>query len=621
MNLLFEKAKEVTRTLLAVIVLVVFLCLAAVNVQTDVVMRFLVGSIMLLIGLSVFLWGVELAMNPIGEHMGREVATSKTFLKIAVLSFLMGFLVTVAEPDLLILGSQIEAASGGTLNSFVTVYVVSTGVGVLVSLGVFWMLRGGPLNQFMAMAYGIILVLVFLVSEEFIAISFDASGATTGALTTPFALALWLGLSRMKGGKHSEENAFGLVGIMSAGPILAITLMSIITRQRHIQGKAAEFVAAKGVLGPIIEVLPHIFFESLAALLPISLLFFAFHFAKFKLRKDELSEIIKGLTLCLLGLLLFLTAVNSGFMDMGRIIGMEIAQKSPWLLVATGFVLGLIVVLAEPAVHVLSQQVEEVTGGHIPINLIRMTLSAGVAVAIGLSMVRILIPEVKIWYFLVPGFAIAIFLSFIAEPIFVGIAWDAGGVASGPMTATFVLAFAQGAASVIDTANVMADGFGVIAMVAMSPVLSIMILGTVFKHKRVEHPAANGDGTLDSSQEEEGLRHDCIMVVTNRGFAEQVIDIARQSGATGATIIHGRGSGEKERVVLPIINVELQPEKEIVLLITNARVSRKVVDSLLSDNVLNTDGQIAVFMSPTDAMVKDLPTEEPGQQINGAGQA
>jgi len=611
MSLLFEKTKEVLRTLLPVVILVLLLCFTIVDVETDVLVRFLVGSVLLLIGLSVFLYGVDLSMNPIGEYMSQEVATSKTPLKIAILSFLLGFLITVAEPDLLILGSQIQEASGNTLSSSIIVYMVSIGVGVLILLGVFRLLRDKPsYNAFMAVIYGIIFILVFFVSEEFLAISFDASGATTGALTTPFVLAISLGLSNIKGGKNEQENSFGLVGAMSAGPILAVMLMSIISGQKNIQGDAGEYVYAEGVIWPIISKFPGILLESLIALLPITILFFFYNYIKFKIPKSEFKGIIKGLVLTLLGLTVFLTAVNSGFMDMGRIIGIEIGKMSPWILIGTGFLLGLIVVLVEPAVHVLGEQIEEVTSGHIPLGLIRTTLSIGVGIAIALSMVRIVVPEVKLWYFLIPGFLIAILLSFIADPVFVGIAYDAGGVASGPMTATFVLAFAQGAATIIETANVLVDGFGVIAMVAMSPVLSIMILGTIFRHKKVEYPAIVKKPAVTSSHlvDEINLEHDCILVIVNRGFAEKVVDVARQSGAKGATIMRGRGTGENQKVMLPIINIELQPEKEIIWFITASDVSAPIADSLLSDQQLEQDGEITVFVSPTEAMVRSFTT-------------
>jgi hypothetical protein len=613
MSLLFEKAKEVLRTLLPVVILVLLLCFTIVEVEPDVLIRFIVGSVLLLVGLSIFLFGVDLSMHPIGEYMSEEMATSKTPIKIALLSFFLGFLITVAEPDLLILGSQVQSASGNVLSSSIIVYMVSIGVGVLILLGVFRLLRDKPsFSAFMAIIYAIILVLVFFVSEEFLAISFDASGATTGALTTPFVLAISLGLSRIKGGKSTEENSFGLVGVMSAGPILAVMLMSIISGQKHIQGHAGEYVIAEGVLGPIINKFPGIFLESLIALLPITILFFIFNFAKFKLSLGELKEIITGLGFTLLGLTIFLTAVYSGFMDMGRIIGIEIGKMSPWILIGIGFLLGLIVVLVEPAVHVLGEQIEEVTSGHIPVSLIRTTLSIGVGTAIALSMVRIVVPQVKLWYFLLPGFFIAILLSFKADPIFVGIAYDAGGVASGPMTATFVLAFAQGAATIIETADVMVDGFGVIAMVAMAPVFSIMVLGTIFRHKKVEYPTIEKKPVVSSHLVDEiNLEHDCILVIVNRGFAEKVVDVARQSGAKGATIMRGRGTDENQKVMLPIINIELQPEKEIVWFITTTEVSAPIADSLLNDQQLEKDGEIAVFISPTEAMVRTFTTIQP----------
>lgn len=613
MSLLLDKVKEVTKTLVPVVVLVLIISFAIVDVGTDVLVRFLVGSVLLLIGLTIFLWGVDLAMNPIGEYMSREVATSKSPVKIALLSFLLGFLITVAEPDLLILGNQIEEASGGTLSSFIIVYMVSMGVGVMVLLGVFRLLRDRPLNRFMAVIYGIILIMGFFVSEEFLAIAFDSSGATTGALTTPFVLALSYGLSNIKGGRYAEENSFGLVGIMSAGPILSVMVLSIISGQNNIRGEAGEYIFKKGVIGPIMEAIPNIFIESLIALLPITVLFFIYNFTKFKIKKGEMVNIIKGITFSLLGLVIFLTAVNSGFMDMGRIIGMELAKMSHGLLMAIGFVLGLIVVLVEPAVHVLGSQIEEVTGGYIPINLIRMTLSMGVGTAIALSMVRIVVPQVKLWYFILPAFAVAVLLSFKSNPIFVGIAYDAGGVASGPMTATFVLALAQGAASSIETADVLVDGFGVIAMVATAPVLSLMVLGTIFQRKKVVELGHVGEAAESADAFPVALsdfNHDCLFVVVNRGYAEYVVELARKAGATGATIFHGRGTGDHQTVLLPLVNIELQPRKRIICLITDIDISANVANTILNDAQLVEKTEVAVYVSPTVALIKDVSLSE-----------
>lgn len=604
MTLFIDKMKEVSKTLLPVVLFVLFISLTIVSVPGDIVIRFLIGSFILLVGLTVFLWGVETAMEPIGQHMSREVGSSKSLIKILFLSFLLGFLITVAEPDLLILGNQIQDASNQTMSSNLIVYMVSLGVGLMISLGVLRLLRGMKMNIFMAIVYGIILLLGFLVSEEFLAISFDASGATTGALTTPFVLALSSGLSTFKGGQEAEENAFGLVGIMSSGPILAVMLMSILSGQRNIQGVPEEYVFSSGILGPILSTLPQVIKESVMALIPITLLFFIFNAVKFKLDKEEIRNILIGLGLTLLGLILFLTAVNSGFMDMGRILGMEIAAKNTKLLVLIGFLLGLIIVLVEPAVHVLGEQIEDVTGGSIPISIIRLTLSLGVGTAIAISMLRIVSPDVKLWYFLLPGFAIAVILSFFSDPIFVGIAYDAGGVASGPMTATFVLAFAQGAATSIETADVLIDGFGVIAMVAMAPVLSLMILGLIFKFRRRSYQE---EPILSEIEEDEiyipsTLQH-CLIVVANRGFGNQVVEVARNSGATGATIYHGRGYFEDHQTRLPLVNVEIPDEQEIIYLITDSNISEAVATGLVNHKQLDEKANLSVYMTYTDAKV------------------
>lgn len=597
MKLFIDKMKEVSKTLIPVVALVLILSMTIVKVPTDIIIRFIVGSALLLVGLTVFLWGVDIAMDPIGNHMSKEVATSTKLFKIAFLSFLLGFLITVAEPDLLILGNQIQDASGSTIGSTLIVYMVSLGVGIMVSLGVYRLLKNMKLNLFMAIVYAIILVLGFFVSEEFLAIAFDASGATTGALTTPFVLSLSLGLSTYKGGKSSEADSFGLVGIMSSGPILAVMLLSIISGQKNIQGVAQDYVFLTGIFQPIIDVLPIVLKESILALIPISLLFFGFNFVKFKLDHAEIKRILVGLFLTLLGLVLFLAAVNSGFMDMGRMLGMKIASFDKRLLVLVGFVLGLIIVLVEPAVHVLGEQIESVTGGSIPISMIRGTLSLGVGTAIAISMLRIISPSVKLWYFLLPGFAIAIIISFFVDPIFVGIAYDAGGVASGPMTATFVLAFAQGAASSIETANVLVDGFGVIAMVAMAPVLSLMVLGLVFKSKTViEHqPIALIEKDIEIP--EVNLVSHFIMVVVKRGYADAILEFSKDFASNIATVYHGRGDFEDHSIELPLVHIELHEEQEIICFVLDSNKSESFANALIHHEPFERHANISIYIT------------------------
>lgn len=605
MSLLRSKIKEVSSSLLPVFALVLALALLVVKPGGEVISRFVIGSVLLLIGLAIFLLGVDLAMNPIGERMAQATATSKTAAGVAILAFLMGFLVTVAEPDLLILGEQVQTASGGAIGAQAMVYMVSAGVGFLIMFGTFRLLRGRSFAAFMGLAYLGIFVLSLFVSEEFLAISFDSSGATTGALTTPFILALSAGLSRIKGGKSSEEDAFGMVGVMSAGPMYALMLMSIVTGQKNIQGEAPPFIPETGVLGPLLRLFPDELLKSLLALLPLCALFFLLHFVRFKCPRREIARIIKGLVYTLLGLTLFLTGVYFGFLDMGQILGRGIAQAHAWMLPLVAFVLGMIVVLVEPAVMVLGQQIEEVTGGRIPNKMIKITLSLGVALAMMCSMLRIMIPAVKLWYFLLPGFALAILLSFYSDPIFVGIAYDAGGVASGPMTATFVLAFAQGAAAMTPTANVLVDGFGVIAMVAMSPVLSIMILGAIFKRKAAsvpKQPSAKAQTPVLPMGKIE--YYDCVVAIVNRGLSARAIELAREAGAGGATILHGRGSGGHD---MKLFHMELQKEKELIFWLTDTRVSEAVAKRLYEELDLTGAGGGTVFMMPSGAIGLDAP--------------
>ncbi|HZJ87689.1 MAG TPA: DUF1538 family protein, partial [Sphaerochaeta sp.] len=436
----------------------------------------------------------------------------------------------------------------------------------------------------------------------FLAIAVDSSGATTGALTTPFALAITLGLSTLIGGKESEEHAFGLVGVMSAGPILAILAVSLFGGYTSLSAASTQAASMEGILAPLLAVAPLCFKDSLLALAPIATLFFLYNAFRFKVPKSELRSIIAGLFLTLFGLVFFLTGVHAGFLEMGRIIGMQVAEHSPALLIIVGFFIGMIVVLMEPAVHVLGQQIETVTAGHIPVKLIRATLSGAVALAIALSMVRIIVPSVHLAYFLIPGFLIAVILSFFSEPIFVAIAYDAGGVASGPMTATFVLAFAQGAALMIPTADVMSDGFGVIAMVAMAPVLSLNLLGVLFRYRRLKAerlPAETKSTALPIAAQL------CMAATVNRGSADAVVRLAREHGAAGATILLGRGGSFASTFTLPLSTEAVMPEQEVVVMVLPYATAQAVQRAL--EEAPELRAQISSL--PATAMVKVYPAQ------------
>lgn len=484
MSVLTSKFKEVLSSVLPITIIVIILHFTLVPIEISMLMRFILGSLFVVTGLGIFLFGAELGISPIGNLMGGTIAKTNKTHYVIILGFILGFLINVAEPDIQILADQVSKASGGAIPASLTLIVVSVGVGTMVALGLLRILFGKPLNRFFTVVYAFILVLGVWVSEEFLAISVDASGATTGAMTTPFILALGLGVSQLKGGKTSEEDSFGMVGLASSGPIFAIMLMSIISGIKNIHGEAEAFISHSSVFAPYIKELPILMRESVITLFPLLILFLIFNQYKFKLKKENRNRILKGLLYTYIGLTLFLTGVNAGFMEVGRVMGEGVASlNSSWALPVIGFILGAVVVLAEPAVYVLTEQVEEVTAGHIRRKVILVALSLGIAFAVSMSMLRIMIPSLKLWHFLLPGFALGVFLSYRVPSIFVGIAFDSGGVASGPMTATFILAFAQGAASAVPTANVLVDGFGVIAMVAMTPIVAIQLLGLIFKIK------------------------------------------------------------------------------------------------------------------------------------------
>lgn len=607
MNILQSKTKEVSQSLIPIVIFVAVLGLTFIPIDIPVMQRFFVGAFLVFAGLSIFLWGVDQSMEPIGYHMAREIATSRSLIKTILLSFALGFLITIAEPDILILGDQVESASGGTLDAGFLVTMISVGVGVLISIASIRILSNFKYNVMMTLVYLVILVLGTQVSEEFLAISFDASGATTGALTTPFVLAISIGLSRTKGGKTAEEDSFGMVGAMSAGPILAVMLISVLTGQQHIHGETTEFVTSTEVWAPIFSALQNTLIESLKALALIAGLFFIFNFFKFKVKRKEMVRIIRGLIYTIIGLTLFLVGANEGFMDMGRILGTGLADRYFEMLPVLGLALGMMVVLAEPAVHVLGEQVEDVTAGNIPVKVLKGTLSIGVGIAIALSMVKIMSPQVQLWFFLLPGFAIAIALSYFVDPIFVGIAFDAGGVASGPMSATFVLAFAQGVADSIPTADVLRDGFGIIAMIAMTPVLSIMVLGSINKIQtmRSKHPVQEVTPTDQkeicaiAADQISGEHKDLIFCVVERGYTEEVIALARSAGSTGATILHGRDARSGTWLSK---SMRLQPEKEVLWLLVDADITLKVSQTLLDASDQQGSHIVAIYALPvTDA--------------------
>ena len=480
-----EKFKEVLSSVLPITILVLILNFTLTPLETPVFTRFLIGAILVIIGLAIFLAGVDVGITPIGNHMGESLTKTNKLWFVVGIGLILGFFVSVAEPDLHILAGQVDAVSSGLISKGSLVIVVSIGIAVMLALGLARIVYNFPLYKLLTMVYGIIFLLACITSREFLAISFDASGATTGALTVPFILALAIGVSKMKkDSKASEKDSFGLVAIASTGAIIAVMIMNILLKTDKITGQLEEGEISGKILAPFLHEMIKLTPEILIALLPILILFLIFQKTSFKLSKREVRKILFGILLTFIGLVIFLMGVNAGFMDAGSVIGYNIASSANMVyVVGIGFILGTVTILAEPAVYVLTHQIEDVTSGYVKRSAVMFSLAIGVGIAVALSMVRILVPSLQLWQYLLPGYILSIALSYFAPKLFVGIAFDSGGVASGPMTATFILAYAQGVAEAVEGANVMTDGFGVIAMVAMTPLIALQIFGLVFKFK------------------------------------------------------------------------------------------------------------------------------------------
>jgi hypothetical protein len=486
LSVLLDKFKEVLFSVLPITIIVLLLNFTITPIETHRLWGFLLGGILIIIGLSIFLFGVEIGITPIGTLMGTAITKSNKAWIVAVAGVILGFFISIAEPDLHILAGQVQTVTSGVISKSIIVVVVSIGIAVMLAVGLLRIIFNKPLYILLAIIYFIIFILAFFTSPEFLAISFDASGATTGALTVPFILALALGVSALKqSGKQSEEDSFGLVAIASAGAILAVMIMSILAQVKKLSGSLdTHLVQSSSIIAPFINEMPKVAGEILLALLPLIFLFLIFNVISFKLSNKSFRKVLKGLVYTFVGLVLFLVGVNAGFMDVGSVVGYSIASLGKdWIIILVGFILGLVTILAEPAVYVLTHEIEDVTSGYIKRTFVMIALCLGVALAVALSMLRITIPEIQLWHYLLPGYVIAILLTRFVPQLFVGIAFDSGGVASGPMTATFILAFSQGAAEAIEGANVLVDGFGMIAMVALMPIITLQILGLLFKIK------------------------------------------------------------------------------------------------------------------------------------------
>ena len=477
---LLNKIKESIISVLPVSAIVLLLNFTIAPMPVGTLGLFLGGSFLLILGMGLFTLGADMAMMPMGERIGAQLTKSKNLKLFIAVYFIIGMMITIAEPDLQVLAQQVPSVPDMTL-----ILSVAMGVGIFLVISLLRTVFQIKFSYLLIGFYSLIFLMATFTSPDFLAVAFDSGGVTTGPITVPFILALGIGVSAVRGGNASNDDSFGLVALASIGPIIAVLIMGLFYDASS-AGHGAEIIYEVESINELVirfaHSFGHFFKEVAIALTPIIGFFVIFQITSLKLPKSQLIKVSVGVIYTYLGLVVFLTGVNTGFLPAGNYLGRIIAALPySWVLIPIGMVIGFFVVAAEPAVHVLNNEVEEISGGAISKKAMLMSLSLGVAISIALAMIRVL-TGLSIWYFLVPGYIIALSLSFFVPKIFTAIAFDSGGVASGPMTATFLLPFAMGASEALG-GNVMTDAFGIVAMVAMTPLITIQILGLVYKLK------------------------------------------------------------------------------------------------------------------------------------------
>ena len=476
-----EKLLESLQAVLPIVAIVLVLCFSIAPVSPSILLCFLLGAAMIIVGIMFFTLGAEMSMSPMGERVGAVLTKSRSVPLIIGVGFVLGFLITISEPDLQVLANQVPSIPNMTL-----ILSVAAGVGFFLVVAFLRMLLSIALPKLLVVFYALIFVLAAFVPKEFLAVAFDSGGVTTGPITVPFIMALGVGVAAIRSDRHAADDSFGLVALCSVGPILAVLLLGILFQ-------ASDSTYIPPVLPDVddsVELwqlfhvsLPTYLKEIATSLLPIVLMFGIFQLVALKLDRRSLGRIGVGLLYTYIGLVLFLTGANVGFMPAGNYLGQVLAGRSfRWVLVPIGMLIGYFIVKAEPAVYVLNKQVEEITDGAISAGTMGAALSAGVSLSVGLAMVRVL-TGISILWFLIPGYTFAIGISFVVPKLYTAIAFDAGGVASGPMTATFLLPLAQGACVAVG-GNIVTDAFGVVAMVAMTPLITVQLMGLMAQLKQ-----------------------------------------------------------------------------------------------------------------------------------------
>jgi len=486
-KILFDKIKESCLSVLPITAIILILNFAIPGGKLGWnFLAFIIGAFLLITGMVFYSLGSEISLSPIGEVIGSKVTSTKKIPLILLVGFIIGAMVTVAEPDLMVLGNQLGSIK------WILIITIALGVGLFLAIALGRIFAKINLNVILIFFYCLMFVFAFFVDNKYIALAFDSGGVTTGAITVPFIMALGVGVASVLGGKNRNENSFGVVAICSIGPILLVLLLCLIFKPEiTIASFGAEITSITDLLRNFGNVLIGCMKEVALALLPISVFFFIMNGLFIRLPHQRVTRIIFGLVYTYVGLSLFLTGVSAGFMDMGFDLGKRLAALgNNWLLIPVGMIVGAFIVLAEPAVHVLCKQVESISDGTIKGKTLLISLSISMMISVGLATMRILF-DIPVYYILIPGYGIALILSFVVPKNYTAIAFDSGGVASGPMATTFMLPLAIGAATTVSmgsTDAILSNAYGMVAFIALTPLITIQILGLIVKLKTQRKP-------------------------------------------------------------------------------------------------------------------------------------
>ncbi|MBQ8612252.1 MAG: DUF1538 domain-containing protein [Oscillospiraceae bacterium] len=508
--LLKEKLQESLSAVAPITVIVLALSVLLVPMSAGTVLLFLLGAMMLVVGMALFQLGADMAMTPLGKGIGAHMTQSRRVWLLVLLGFAMGAIITIAEPDLLVLAEQVPSIPNRVL-----IFTVAAGVGIFVALAILRILFGISLSTLLIILYVALIGLSFLIPPDFLAVAFDSGGVTTGPITVPFIMALGVGLAAVRGDRHAADDSFGLVALASVGPILAVMVLGCFFRPTgaaYSGGDLADVATTRDAVLVFARQLPRYGQEVLVSLAPIAGVFLLFQLLTKRFHHTQLRRMIVGFIYTILGLVLFLCGVNVGFSPVGAQLGSDLAGSAwKWFLVPIGMLIGYFIVKAEPAIQVLNKQVQAVTNGTISAGQMNACLSIGVAISVGLAMLRVL-TGISLYWIVIPGYLIALVLSRLVPPMFVGIAFDSGGVASGPMTTTFLLPLSIGACQAAG-GNLMTDAFGVVALVALTPLIAVQIMGLQYRIKMaaIEKTAAvtaaevpGGDDIVDLDEDAAG---------------------------------------------------------------------------------------------------------------------